>query len=202
MQPNVFPVFLGMSMIAALTSFRSSDMTGYHWCIFIYFVLNRVRYFYGDIQWENMSKEVRKTGVGMERSFGVILMIANLFLGVVIAIFLDDVKLFMWLSAVNLFAGTLYLFWERNTALEKSKDTGVVKVMKVQKHWIIFNIIEFIVFISMAFLFHTANDINHLISTITVIELQWWTFVIGFVILFFLMVLDWTIHHEFLFSEN
>lgn len=202
MAPNIFPVFLGMSIIAALTSFRSSEMTGYHWCIFIYFVFNRVRYFYGDIQWEILSRDTKKTGGGIERSFGVLLMIVNLFLGVVIAIFLDDIHMFMWISASNLFVGIIYLVWERNTALDKNKDTGQIKVFPIQKHWIIFNSVEFLVFITMAILFLVAKDINLLLPSLSETDLQMWTFIVGFIILFFVMIIDWAIHHDFLFSDT
>jgi len=202
MASNILPVFLSMALLASLMSFRESEQTTVQWLAFVYFVLNRVRYFYSDVPWDRLAAKCRQENLGLEQSLGLLFMVANLFFAVVVAMFIPQLMKYLLFSALNLAIGTVYLVFERFTLLDRSKDTGRVKLFNVQKEWIFFNISEIVIFLSAAFLYHSAFKITEYFKVSTVESFKVWTICVAFFLLFLIMLIDMSRHREFLFKQE
>lgn len=194
-------LFLGMALVAALHSFRQTNLSLLDWTVFAYFVFNRFRYFSGSIPWDRAAARCYHSNRGWQRSLAIPLSLTNLFLSVVIAVHINQLLSYLLLSAANLLVATCYLLLERLVFIDPAKDNGEVKLLDIQTDWIRFNLIEMVIFLTAAFVYFADSDIKAILPTLAKAPLVDWTFAVSFLLLFFLMILDWLMHHAFLFAD-
>lgn len=202
MGQQISTIFLSMALIAIITEFSKCQQTIFHWIAFIYFILNNIRYLYGDIRWCEVEGTIRKDSLGVERAIDVHLYIITRLLIVVLALQIKSLNCFMWVFCGGQLFGAIYLLFSAKTIFDKEKDDGDQKLFPIIYHWLCYNLLEVFVAFITALILTTEKDLYLLLPSLKSIDLYTWTLSVSFSLLFFIQITDWIMHHKFLFNPD
>jgi len=202
MGAQITTIFLSMALVTAIRQFASSQQTIFHWLILFYFILNNIRYFYGDIKFSECDNNIKKDVLGFEQVIDVHLYVITRFLIVVLALFIDNIEKFLWIFAGSQIVGVLYLFFTIVVLLDPTKDTNEPKKIPILWHWLWFNVAEIALAVVMVLLLTMESDLKVQFKSLTSVVFKNWVLGIGFGLLFFIQIIDWALHQKFLFAPS
>lgn len=201
---RITTVFLSMALMAALVSLLTADnLSAFIWLAFIYFVVNKIRYFQGDIKLSDAFHKVSKESTDTEKLFSMFFGSTVLLLFVIVGINVIRLPQYYLFTAIALLADSLWL-WLLITCIDEEKDTGAVTgkpIKKVIKSWFIINSVEMLLFIFMAIIEFARKDIQLNYPTLVDANVLDTTIFVFFACLFVILIIDITSNRKFLFTS-
>lgn len=124
MRIEILTVFLTMPLSIAVVQFIGLKETHwYDWAIFIYFILNSIRFFDGDVRVWTKLPLLEKANIGPHRATAFFIGVASKFMFIVMAYYVGVPNRFFAYYALALLLDTFWI-WNLREMLDPQKDRG------------------------------------------------------------------------------
>jgi len=142
MRIEILTIFLTMPLSIAVVTFMGLPTRHwYDWAIFIYFIMNSIRFFDGDIRVWKKLPEVEKADIRSQRATAFFLGVSSKFMFIVMAYYVGIPMSFFSFYALALLLDTFWI-WNLREMVDPDKDTGKKTLRDIFKNWLLLDAIR------------------------------------------------------------
>lgn len=191
MRVEVFTVFLTMQLTIALMRFMELETPHlHHWFIFIYFIINNIRLFEGDVRVAKKIPSVEKKAVRPYRALSFIVSISSKFMFIIMAYYINSPIKFFGYFSLAILLDTFWI-WNLRESIDPKKDTGEPSLRDVFRSWITLDVIVAVLLVGVCLFGFFSPGKPEIVD---------WAIIIGLIFCYAMLMFDFAWNYKLYFE--